>query len=123
MKLKQQVNGFATFDKSKQPIFFEQFEEAPYLHAVMTYFCYIILNLIGRMRDILRRWNLEINHAATAPPKTSDFVPLYQDYEAFYTRNLYRRIRDCWNRPISSVPGATMDLVNRISEDNNWTFK
>ena len=31
---------------------------------------------------------------------SQDFIPLYRSFEAFYTRNLYRRIRDCWNRPI-----------------------
>ncbi|KAL0163899.1 hypothetical protein M9458_039652, partial [Cirrhinus mrigala] len=51
-----------------------------------------------------------------------DFVPLYQDFENFYTRNLYMRIRDNWNRPICSVPGAKMDLVERVTPDYNWTF-
>ena len=52
-----------------------------------------------------------------------DFVPLYQDFENFYTRNLYMRIRDNWNRPICSVPGAKMDVVERVSHDYNWTFE
>ena len=51
------------------------------------------------------------------------FVPLYSDFESFYTRNLYMRIRDCWNRPIASVPGAEIDLIDRTSDDYNWTFK
>ncbi|XP_067223559.1 serine palmitoyltransferase 2 isoform X2 [Chanodichthys erythropterus] len=52
-----------------------------------------------------------------------DFVPLYQDFENFYTRNLYMRIRDSWNRPICSVPGDKFDLVERSSNDYNWTFE
>ncbi|XP_010155096.1 PREDICTED: serine palmitoyltransferase 2, partial [Eurypyga helias] len=51
-----------------------------------------------------------------------DFVPLYQDFENFYNRNLYMRIRDSWNRPICSVPGAKMDMMERVSHDYNWTF-
>ena len=51
------------------------------------------------------------------------FVPLYADFESFYTRNLYMRIRDCWNRPIASVPGPEVDIVERTSDDYNWTFK
>jgi len=51
------------------------------------------------------------------------FVPLYADFESFYTRNLYTRIRDCWNRPICSVAGAEMTLLNRESDDYNWNFK
>ena len=51
------------------------------------------------------------------------FVPLYQSWESFYTRNLYRRIRDCWNRPIGSVAGATMDVLERKSHDYGWNFE
>ncbi|KAK2104520.1 Serine palmitoyltransferase 2 [Saguinus oedipus] len=52
-----------------------------------------------------------------------DFVSLYQDFENFYTRNLYMRIRDNWNRPICSVPGARVDIMERQSHDYNWSFK
>lgn len=45
------------------------------------------------------------------------------DIEMFYARNIYRRIRDCWNRPIASTPGAYTELVDRISDDSNWTFR
>lgn len=51
------------------------------------------------------------------------FVPLYSDFESFYTRNLYVRIRDCWNRPIGSVPGAQIDIVDRVTDDYGWTFR
>ena len=50
-------------------------------------------------------------------------MPLFQSFESFYTRNLYRRIRDCWNRPICSVPGAHFDLMDRHSTDHGWTFE
>lgn len=33
------------------------------------------------------------------------------------------RARDCFNRPIGSVPGAKVKLVERVSDDNNWTFR
>ena len=48
---------------------------------------------------------------------------MYSDFEAFYTRNLYMRIRDCWNRPICSVAGAEFDLLERESDDYNWNFR
>jgi serine palmitoyltransferase len=52
-----------------------------------------------------------------------DFVPLYEGYECFYTRNLYTRIRDVFNQPIASVAGATVEVMERLSGDFNWTFK
>ena len=45
------------------------------------------------------------------------------DFSHFYTRNLYGRVRDAWNRPIASAPGAFMDVVDRYSDDYNLTFK
>jgi serine palmitoyltransferase len=43
-------------------------------------------------------------------------VSLFQSYESFYTRNLYFRIRDCFNRPVCSQPGVEIDLVERKTE-------
>ena len=36
---------------------------------------------------------------------------------------MYTRVRDCFNRPICSVPGGEIDLLDRESEDWNWTFR
>lgn len=56
-------------------------------------------------------------------PPIQRFVPLYQDFENFYTRNLYMRVRDNWNRPVCSLPGPVFDLMERVSDDYNWTFR
>lgn len=45
------------------------------------------------------------------------------EFGGFYTRNVYRRVRDVFNRPIASTPGAYFDVVDRYSDDYNWTFK
>ncbi|KAG9336664.1 hypothetical protein JZ751_003011 [Albula glossodonta] len=102
--------------------FNESFEETPMLVAVLTYMGYGILTIFGYLRDFLREWKIEKCHIAREREEQKDFVPLYQDFENFYTRNLYMRIRDSWNRPICSVPGAKVDLVERVSHDYNWTF-
>ncbi|KAL2081805.1 hypothetical protein ACEWY4_021623 [Coilia grayii] len=103
--------------------FVESFEETPLLVAVLTYMGYGILTIFGYLRDFLRDWKIEKCHVARERDEQKDFVPLYQDFENFYTRNLYMRIRDNWNRPICSVPGARMDLVERVTPDYNWTFE
>ena len=91
------------------------------LQAIYTYICYAVLNIFGWFRDFLRRSGIEKRKGAVDnnPP---DFVPLYQSYESFYTRNVYYRIRDCFNRPICSVPGAELELVERKTDDFNWSF-
>ena len=53
----------------------------------------------------------------------SGYSPLYASFESFYIRNVYRRLKDVFGRPISSVPGATVRLVNRTSDDHFWTWK
>ncbi|KAK7142565.1 hypothetical protein R3I94_012046 [Phoxinus phoxinus] len=103
--------------------FIESFEETPMLVAVLTYMGYGILTIFGYLRDFMREWKIEKCHIAREREEQKDFVPLYQDFENFYTRNLYMRIRDSWNRPICGVPGAKFDLVERSSKDYNWTFE
>lgn len=48
------------------------------------------------------------------------YAPLTSDFEAFYTRRMYSRIEDCWNRPISGVPGSWMDVLDRKFADETW---
>jgi serine palmitoyltransferase len=50
-------------------------------------------------------------------------APLTSDFESFYTRRMYTRIRDCWNRPTSGVPGREVTVLERTSADYNKTFK
>jgi serine palmitoyltransferase len=97
------------------------FEDTPMVQAIYTYICYAVLNIFGWFRDFLRNVGLE-KRKGNADNNTSDFVPLYQSYESFYTRNVYTRIRDCFNRPICSVPGAIIEMPERKSNDYNWSF-
>ncbi|KAL3048841.1 hypothetical protein OYC64_008345 [Pagothenia borchgrevinki] len=100
----------------------ESYEQTPMLPAVFTYMSYGILTIFGYLRDFLRYWKIERCNIAREKEEQRDFVPLYQDFENFYTRNIYIRIRDNWNRPLCGVPGAKMDLLERTSPDYNWTF-
>ncbi|GBN17948.1 Serine palmitoyltransferase 2 [Araneus ventricosus] len=59
----------------------------------------------------------------SVPTCAQGYVPLYQSFESFYTRNVYIRIRDCWNMPICSVPGALMKMRQRITNDYNVSFE
>ncbi|XP_052351715.1 serine palmitoyltransferase 3 isoform X2 [Oncorhynchus keta] len=100
----------------------ESFENPPMYVAVMTYLGFGIVTVFGYFRDFLRAVGLEKCHIAREREEQKDFVPLYQDFENFYTRNLYMRVRDNWNRPICSLPGPVFDVMERVSPDYNWTF-
>ncbi len=53
----------------------------------------------------------------------TSYAPLLKSFENFYTRRLYHRIQDCFNRPIASNPGAKIDVLERISFDGNKTMQ
>ncbi|KAL4238540.1 Serine palmitoyltransferase 2 [Mactra antiquata] len=100
----------------------ESFEETPLYAAIWTYLGYGMLVIVGYIRDFLRDIGLETQKSCTEP-KIPGFVPLYQSWENFYTRNLYRRVRDCWNRPVCSVAGAYVDVTERLTHDCGWNFE
>uniref|UniRef100_A0ABM5GP46 Serine palmitoyltransferase 3 isoform X2 n=1 Tax=Pogona vitticeps TaxID=103695 RepID=A0ABM5GP46_9SAUR len=115
-------NGVANGGIYKRP-FNESFEQAPLYVAVFTFVGFAVGTLFGYLRDFLRAYGLQKHVGATEREEQKDFVPLYQDFENFYTRNLYMRIRDNWNRPICSAPGPKFNLLERVSDDYNWTFR
>lgn len=98
----------------------ESFEPPPLLDAVCTYISYAVIILFGHLADFWRRIGLKKDGGIAAA--TDDMFKMNLDFERFFTRNIYRRIRDCWNRPIASTPGAYFDVVTRTSDDHNWTF-
>jgi serine palmitoyltransferase len=50
------------------------------------------------------------------------YAVLLRSWESFFTRRLYHRIQDCWNRPISSAPGVRVHVMERTSSDNMCTM-
>ncbi|KAH9256885.1 hypothetical protein BASA81_005000 [Batrachochytrium salamandrivorans] len=60
----------------------------------------------------------------SAPLMTlNGYAPINSGFDTFYHRRLYVRIRDCFNRPITNVPGRTLHLLERSSTDYNKTFQ
>ncbi|XP_022242966.1 serine palmitoyltransferase 2-like [Limulus polyphemus] len=120
-------NGFLPINNSSERAklddkSYEHYEETPLHIAILTYLCYAVLTIFGHLRDFMRRNGLGESHSAVEKNRDG-YVPLYHSFESFYTRNVYRRICDCWNQPISSVPGAYIDVKQRVSIDRNWHFK
>ncbi|CAM4759396.1 unnamed protein product [Rotaria magnacalcarata] len=100
----------------------EKFEEAPTWVAVITVLSFALHTALGWLRDFLRYIGLE-KKKIVIDPSPKDFAPLYLSYECFYTRNLYQRVRDVFNQPIASMAGPIVDVMERVSDDYNWTFR
>eukprot|EP01116_Phalansterium_solitarium_P021714 TRINITY_DN687_c0_g1_i1.p1 TRINITY_DN687_c0_g1~~TRINITY_DN687_c0_g1_i1.p1 ORF type:complete len:517 (-),score=36.69 TRINITY_DN687_c0_g1_i1:1607-3157(-) len=55
------------------------------------------------------------------PPK--GYAPLFSRAEYFWLRRMYQLMRDCFERPIASVPGGRVDVMERTSDNYNRTFR
>uniref|UniRef100_A0A061QT62 serine C-palmitoyltransferase n=1 Tax=Tetraselmis sp. GSL018 TaxID=582737 RepID=A0A061QT62_9CHLO len=95
--------------------------QPPYLIAVTTYLSFACLFIFGRIRDFFRshidRW------LRSSGSLRRGYAPIRQDYEDFYTRRLYYRIHDCWNRPIGSAPDRTIKILDRTQVDGQKPLK
>ena len=91
--------------------------------AYTTYLGYAVLILCGHIRDLFAKIFGHGRYVRRKTPYTSDnlqrFAPLLKSWENFYTRRLYHRIQDCFNRPIASNPGATIQVLERVSADGS----
>jgi serine palmitoyltransferase len=99
----------------------------PVFVAYTTYLGYAVLILCGHIRDVLAKLFGHGRYLRGRTPYTSDnlqlFAPLLKSFENFYTRRLYHRIQDCFNRPIASNPGATIQVLERVSNDGRKTLE
>ncbi|XP_026672234.1 serine palmitoyltransferase 2 isoform X2 [Ceratina calcarata] len=95
----------------------ESFERVPFVTAALTHLGFYILMFLGFINQLLFAPKVAQEY------NREGYAPLYENFEGFYLRYVYRRVRDCWNRPICSVPGATVTLKDRITKDYGWTFQ
>jgi serine palmitoyltransferase len=92
----------------------------PFL-AFFVYASYGLLILVGHFRDFLGALTGITRYPSSKPSR--GYAVLLKSWESFYTRRLYHRIQDCWNRPICSSPGAHIKVMERDSADHNCTLR
>jgi serine palmitoyltransferase len=100
----------------------------PSFAAFTTYLGYAVLIVCGHVRDVLSRFfrrgrYLRGHRTSFACDDMKRYAPLLKSWENFYTRRLYHRIQDCFNRPITSNPGANILVLERVSRDGNKTMQ
>lgn len=132
--VREQMEQLATLDRAMHathslpgnPAAPEEELSIPAITALFTYFSYLCMIFIGRCRDFFasifggRYTSGEVRFPSD--DKTF-FSPLVKSWEHFYTRRLYHKIQDCWNRPISSNPGAHIDVMERVSDNGLKSMK
>ncbi|KAJ8674239.1 hypothetical protein QAD02_005501 [Eretmocerus hayati] len=111
------INGIQNTGSTKTYNYRESFEKVPFFTAVFTHFGFYILMFLGYINQLL------FAPIVAKEQGRKGYAPLYNNFEQFYLRYVYRRIKDCWNRPICSVPGSTVTLKDRKTNDHGWTFE
>ena len=105
-----------TFQNAKYSSKYENFN-------IFLPLCFLLLLTlqIGHIRDFLGQITGKTRYQLTNKDKPG-YAVLLKSWESFFTRRLYHRIQDLWNRPISSAPGAYIDVMERASRDDQFTM-
>eukprot|EP00834_Sanchytrium_tribonematis_P000016 NODE_2_length_91304_cov_0.692462.p16 type:complete len:439 gc:universal NODE_2_length_91304_cov_0.692462:58525-59841(+) len=100
----------------------EKIEDDVKMYVIITtYLNYLLLIGFGHLRDLFGKIfkSEEYSHLKN----NQGYAPLVNDFSNFYIRRLYRRIRDCFNRPIASAAGRFLTLKDRETVDYCKTFQ
>ncbi|CCF57266.1 hypothetical protein KAFR_0C02730 [Kazachstania africana CBS 2517] len=89
----------------------------PYYILLITYLNYLILIILGHIRDFLGTTFQKKKHAVFL--EQDGLAPWYSKFESFYIRRLKMRIDDCFSRPTTGVPGRFIRCIDRISHNLN----
>jgi len=104
-----------------EPIHPEAEPQPPYYVLLTTYISYILLIVIGHMRDFFGKRFRPLRYVHLLPK--NGYAALNSDFDSFYTRRLKKRLDDCFARPVTAVPGRTIVCLDRTSADQNDTFQ
>ncbi|KAJ5561556.1 Pyridoxal phosphate-dependent transferase major region subdomain 2 [Penicillium sp. DV-2018c] len=95
-------------------------DEPPYYYLLTTYISYLILIAFGHVRDFFGKRFREQNYRHLK--SRNGYGALNNDFDNFYVRRLKLRINDCFERPVTGVPGRTITLIDRATDDYNQHF-
>lgn len=80
-----------------------------FMTAMEEYWAYFLWWLFAMIRELLSK---VFKRSTTPTPK--GYAPLVKGFEDFWIRRFYGRVSDCYNRPITNTPGATVEVLDRV---------
>lgn len=85
--------------------------EAPLFTLIATYISYLVIIMVGHMRDFYSSvfHPEEFAHLRVV----NGYAPITSGWDTFYHRRLYLRLRTCFNRVITNVPSRTLFMLER----------
>ena len=103
-----------------EPVTPEVEPQPPFYVLLTTYMSYVLLILLGHIRDFFGK-RFYPKHYEHLLPKNG-YAALNSDFDSFYVRRLKVRLDDCFSRPVTGVPGRTINLLDRYSNDSLESF-
>lgn len=95
----------------------ESYEKMPIYTSIMASLGFYFLIFIGL-----------INHIIFTPKVATEknrkgYPPLYNKFDSIFLRYVFRRVKDIFNRVVCGVPGAEIDIIDRVTHDSCWSFE
>jgi len=95
----------------------------PDISRIHIMLCYVSYGIIILFSYIAEFFDIVTGRQSSQFKTKKGYAPLLKAWDSFYTRRMFWRIRDCWNRPVSGVPGSYIKVQERSTEDHGDTFK
>ncbi|CDK29186.1 unnamed protein product [Kuraishia capsulata CBS 1993] len=95
-------------------------DEPPYYILIATYLSFLILIIIGHIKDFFGRIFMPKQFEPLM--EKNGYAPWYSRLESFYTRRMKVRLDDCFARKTHGAPGRYVTCYNRFSPDYNHSF-
>lgn len=93
----------------------DEHERIPIFTLFFVYWQFAVVQLVIMIREWFLRAFLR-DQLDNPRERPDGYAPLFSDFDSYWTRNYYGRIKDCFNRPICSAPGGFVDLLERDME-------
>ncbi|SGZ55451.1 CIC11C00000002424 [Sungouiella intermedia] len=95
-------------------------DEPPYVIHIATLLSYLILIIIGHIRDFFGKIFKPKDYEDLV--EKDGYAPWYDGFENFYVRRLKTRIDDCFARPIHGAPGRFIKCFERDRVKNGYVY-
>eukprot|EP01114_Cavostelium_apophysatum_P001570 TRINITY_DN1136_c0_g1_i1.p1 TRINITY_DN1136_c0_g1~~TRINITY_DN1136_c0_g1_i1.p1 ORF type:complete len:543 (-),score=106.47 TRINITY_DN1136_c0_g1_i1:77-1609(-) len=109
--------------KKKMDIESVHTEHLSYFALYSVYVGYVVLLFFAYFRDFIDRMLIKLKLIPNPFYAPKGYAPLFKELEYLWLRRFYQRIRDLFERPICSVAGARIVVMDRKSADENATFQ
>ncbi|KAJ2306711.1 serine palmitoyltransferase component [Coemansia sp. RSA 2706] len=98
-----------------------EIKDIPAFTMVTTYLSFLLIVVLAHVEDFFGKLFMPQKYIQLRVQ--NGYAPMVTDFESLWHRHVYARLRDCFNRPIGSVAGGHVDLLDRVTRDYNRTFQ